>query len=114
MGDEDYFYLISAEDAEDFQTLCLEVQSLQGVTWETQGYDESTAVYDESDYDMNSASMAGAGLTTGAIAAIAAVALVAGVAIGAVAIKYASVRKNQKEEDPKEFHLVDEPKVTIT
>lgn len=108
--------MVTAEAAEDFQALCQEVQSLQGVSWDTEEYDESTAVYDESDYIEESSSKAGvaAGLSSGAIAAITAIALVAGVAIGAVAFKFASSRKNNKEEDPKEFHLVEEPKVTIT
>lgn len=114
-GDYYYSFMVSAEAAEDFQSLCQEVQSLQGVTWETTTYDESTAEYDESDYDTESTSMAGAGagLSTGAIAAITGIALIAGIAIGAVALKFASSRKSQKEEDPKEFHLVDEPKGTL-
>jgi len=98
----DYWYQVSAYDAQNFQTLCYAVQNLNG-----EGY-WTTDEYDEASYDPDSKQNASSnGLGTAAEAAIAIIVLIAVAAIGFVVWKFCT---RSKTEDPKEFHLVDDRK----
>lgn len=106
-GDYDYWYQISANDAQNFETLCYAIQSLNG-----EGY-WTTEEYDEANYDatQSSSSSKSGALSAGAKAGIALIVLGAVAAIAFVIFKFASSKKDSA--DPKSFKLVDDKKGSL-